>query len=234
MRIHKLKNCSHNEGSEYRGYPMLVKSVSRSAGVAAVIFASMVGSTGAFLIVGTGTAVGQDGKRDPADAAHRVAVTRQVVIARPPPVVFAFITAEDVLPKVLTGYGPLPAVVRTSKHTGAWDTPGSARIVHLANGNTVREQLTVYSVPRHFRYRVWDFSDKIIRSLATGAVGEWTFAPHEEGTLVTWTYTFSATNAAAAMPLSLIAKLFWRGYMDVCLENTTRLLTNKISSQPTK
>lgn len=203
---------------------MLFNSVSRSAGVAAVIFASIVG--GSFLIVGTGTAVGQDGKRDLADAAHRVAVTRQVVIARPPPVVFAFITAEDVLPKVLTGYGPLPAVVRTSEHTGAWDKPGSARIVHLADGNTVREQLTAHSVPGHFRYRVWDFSDKIIRSLATGAIGEWTFVSHEKGTLVTWTYTFSATNAAAAIPLSLIAKLFWRGYMDVCLENTTRLLTN--------
>lgn len=213
---------------------MLLKSVSRSKGVAIVILTSVVGGIGAVLSVGTGSAVGQDGKRAQAVAAHPVAVTRQVVIARPPSVVFAFITAEDVLPKVLTGYGPLPAVVRTSKHTGAWDTPGSARIVHLADGSTVREQLTAHSSPGHFRYRVSDFSDKIIRSLATEAVGEWTFAPHEKGTQVTWTYTFSATNAAAAIPLSLIAKLFWRGYMDVCLENTTRLLANKISSPPNK
>jgi hypothetical protein len=123
---------------------MPFQSVSRSARVAAVILASILAGIGAF---GTGTAVGQDGKRDPANAAHRVAVTRQVSIERPTPVVFSFIAAEDVLPKVLTGYGPLPAVIRTSKHTGAWDTPGSARIVHLADGNTVREQLTAYSAP---------------------------------------------------------------------------------------
>jgi Polyketide cyclase / dehydrase and lipid transport len=213
---------------------MLFQSVSRSAGAAALIFASVMGGIGAFLIGGTGSAVGKDGKREPTAAANQVAVTRQVVIERPPSVVFAFVTAEDVLPKVLTDYGPLPAVVRTSKNTGAWDTPGSARIVHLADGNTVREQLTAYSVPGSFKYRVWDFSDKIIQSLATEATGVWTFAPHRKGTLVTWTYTFSATNAAAAIPLSLIAKLFWRGYMDVCLENTTRLLTSKISSQSTK
>jgi Polyketide cyclase / dehydrase and lipid transport len=210
---------------------MLFQSVSRSVGATAVIFASVIGGIATFLIVGTGSAVGKDGELEQTDAPHQAAVTRQLVIARPPSVVFAFVTAENVLPKVLTGYGPLPAVVRTSQHTGEWDTPGSARIDHLADGNTVREQLTAYSVPGHFKYRVWDFSDKIIQSLATEATGVWTFVPHQKGTLVTWTYTFSATNAAAAIPLSLIAKLFWRGYMDVCLENTARLLTPKKSVQ---
>jgi hypothetical protein len=38
--------------------------------------------------------------------------------------VFDFVVAEDVLPKVLTGYGFLPGVVRTSSNTGPWDTPG--------------------------------------------------------------------------------------------------------------
>ena len=41
-----------------------------------------------------------------------------------------FVTAEDVLPKVLTGYGLLPAVVRTSGNTGPWDHPQSVRTVH--------------------------------------------------------------------------------------------------------
>jgi hypothetical protein len=155
---------------------------------------------------------------------HRVAVTRSVVLPKTPQIVFGFIAAEDVLPKVLTGYGPLPGVVRTSRHTGPWDRPGSARVIHLADGNTVREQVTRYDRSKHFAYRVWDFSHPLIGSLADEAHGEWTFASHPGGTLVTWTYTFTAKNAAAAIPLTLIAKIFWRGYMDVCLENSRRLL----------
>lgn len=48
-----------------------------------------------------------------------VAVTRQAVIPGKPEAVFRFIAAEDVLPKVLTGYGPLPAVVGTSQRVRA-------------------------------------------------------------------------------------------------------------------
>ena len=44
--------------------------------------------------------------------------------------VFDFIVPEDVLPKVLTGYGLLPGVVRTSGNTGPWDSPGSPAHPH--------------------------------------------------------------------------------------------------------
>jgi hypothetical protein len=155
---------------------------------------------------------------------YEVAVTRKAVIAGSPDAVFKFITAEDVLPKVLTGYGPLPAVLRTSGNTGPWDRPGSARVVHLADGSTVREQLTGYDSPKRFTYRVWEFGNPIVRTLATQAKGEWDFVATAEGTQVTWTYTFQAKNAAAALPLSGIAQILWRGYMDVCLENTQKIM----------
>jgi Polyketide cyclase / dehydrase and lipid transport len=155
---------------------------------------------------------------------HEVAITRTAVIPGTPEQVFAFIAAEDVLPKVLTGYGPLPAVVRTAEHTGAWDVPGSARLIHLADGSTVREQVTHYAPPGYFAYRVWAFGNPIISALATQARGEWAFAAEAAGTKVTWTYTFTAKNAAFALPLSGITQLLWRGYMDVCLENAQRLM----------
>lgn len=44
------------------------------------------------------------------------------------------------------------------------------------------------------------------------------------GTLAIWTYTFTATNAVTALPLAGIAQVLWRGYMDICLENTRRLM----------
>jgi hypothetical protein len=158
---------------------------------------------------------------------REVSVTRTALIPGAPEAVFAFIAAEDVLPKVLTGYGPLPAVVRTSNHTGPWDQVGSARVVHLADGGTAREQVTLLEAPRRFAYRVWDVSNPIVSALATEARGDWTFAAVAQGTQVTWTYTFVAKNAVAAVPLSAIAQVLWRGYMDVCLENSVRLMTPK-------
>jgi Polyketide cyclase / dehydrase and lipid transport len=163
--------------------------------------------------------------REPAVTVPMVAVTRQAMIPGTPEAVFRFIAAEDVLPKVLTGYGPLPAVVGTSQNTGPWDRPGSARLIHLADGSTVREQVTHHDGPRFFAYRVWEFGNPIVRRLADEARGEWTFVAVPDGTQVTWTYTFSAKNGWAAVPLSGIAQVLWRGYMDVCLDNAVRLMT---------
>ena len=156
---------------------------------------------------------------------HEVSITRQAVIPGTPDAVFNFIAAEDVLPKVLTGYGPLPAVLKTSENTGPWTTAGSARKILLADNTTVREQLTHYEPSKRFAYKVWEFGNPLVRALATGARGEWVFSAVPEGTLVIWTYTFTAKNAATALPMSAITQILWRGYMDVCLENSKRLMT---------
>jgi Polyketide cyclase / dehydrase and lipid transport len=155
---------------------------------------------------------------------YEVSITRQAVIPGTREAVFNFISAEDVLPKILTGYGPLPAVVKTSGNTGPWSVAGSARVNHLADGSTVREQVTLYEPSTRFAYRLWDFGNPVVNALATGARGDWTFTAAPGGTLVTWTYTFTAKNAAAALPMSGITQILWRGYMDVCLENSKRLM----------
>ncbi len=77
-------------------------------------------------------------------------VTREAVVSAGSEAAFDFVAAEDVLPKVLTGYGLLPAVVATSGNTGSWSEPGSRRIVHLADGSTAREEVTRYDRPGHF------------------------------------------------------------------------------------
>ncbi len=153
-----------------------------------------------------------------------VAVERRVLIKKEIKTVFDFITAEDVLPKVLTGYGLLPGVTHTSQVSGPWDVPNATRIVHLADGTTVREQMLARKPSESFSYRVWEFGNPIVAALATGANGDWTFKSVPAGTEVRWTYTFKAKNALAAMPLSVIARLAFRGYMDVCLANTAKYL----------
>ena len=160
-----------------------------------------------------------------AEMTYEIKVTRQLFVPKSPSDVFKFIAAEDVLPKVLTGYGPLPAVIKTSGNTGPWDVVGSSRIVHLADQTTVREEITNYKNSEYFAYKIWDFGNPIVKTLATGGRGEWTFAAAEGGTQVTWTYTFVAKNGLTAIPMSAIAQTLWRGYMDVCLGNTLRLMT---------
>jgi Polyketide cyclase / dehydrase and lipid transport len=157
-------------------------------------------------------------------SSHKISITRKIFMPHKPEVVFNFVTAEDVLPKVLTGYGPLPAVVKTSDNTGPWTVPGSARRVHLADKSVLREQLTHYEPAKYFAYRVFDFGNPLLRTLATEGKGEWTFTKGPEGTLVAWTYTFTAKNALTAIPMSGITQILWRGYMNVCLENTATLL----------
>ena len=156
--------------------------------------------------------------------ANEIAITKTTVLPGDVETVFRFIVAQDVLPKILTGYGPLPGVVGTSDVTGRWDVPGSSRTVHLKDGGTAREQVTGYHLPESFRYRVWDFSSAVLGPLVNEARGEWTFKPVEGGTEVTWTDTFAAKNAFAAVPTSFIGHVLWAGYMQVCLDNSRRIL----------
>lgn len=230
MRILNMKNCSYPKSSldGCLSMPLHVirpgRNATQSRWALAVVVAAVSLMSGCASI-GRSPGVHEDRPL----SKPTVTVTREAVIPGTPDEVFAFIVAEDVLPKVLTGYGPLPAVVRTSDHTGPWDQPGSARRIHLADGTTVQEQVTHFARPNAFAYRVWDFGNPIVRTLADHARGEWTFVADPHGTKVRWTYTFTAKNRWTAVPLSGIAHLLWRGYMDVCLKNSARLLGEEVA-----
>src|SRR4051812_27662198 len=131
-----------------------------------------------------------------------VEVTRQIFVPGRVEDVFDFIAAEDVLPKILTGYGLVPGVASTSDISGPWDQPGSHRIVHLLDGSTVNERITAYNRPSYFAYRVSNPSFAL-KHLMAEARGQFWIAPTEGGTNVTWTYSFQARNRLAKLPLTL-------------------------------
>lgn len=159
-----------------------------------------------------------------------VPITLTMTLPGHPAQVFDFIAAEEVLPQILTGYGPLPAVVGTSGHTGPWTVAGSRRKVHLADGGSVSEQVTLFARPARFAYRVWDFTHPVIRLLAESARGEWRFDfDGSAATRVVWTYTFVPRHALARWLVWLIANVLWRGYMRVCLVNSRAQLEAAIS-----
>jgi len=148
----------------------------------------------------------------------QIAVTREVFIPHPIQDVFDFVAAQDVLPKILTGYGMVPGVASTFEVSGPWDRPGSHRAVQLADGSTLNERLTEYARPSYFAYRVSNPSFAL-KHLMTEARGQFWFEATEGGTQVKWTYTFRAKNRLTNVPLMLFVKSQWKGYMDVCLAN---------------
>ncbi len=164
-----------------------------------------------------------------------VAITLETTIRDSLEHVFDFTVAEDVLPKVLLGYGPLlPAVTSTSDRHGRWDQPGSYRTVHLADGNTSREEVTDYQRPSYFAYKVSNFT-VALRYLATKGQGQWWYRSTSEGTSVRWTYTFTSRSVVTYPLLWVFAHWLWRGYMRVCLKATHRHLEHPeqfVSSQP--
>lgn len=156
-------------------------------------------------------------------ATHRaerpgIAVTLEHFIPGEIKDVFDFVAAQDVLPKILTGYGLVPGVASTSDVSGPWDRPGSTRTVHLLDGSSVREGLTHYDRPAFFAYRVSDPSFSL-KHLMSHACGQWWFVAVEGGTQAKWAYTFHARNGLAAIPLRLFVGTQWKGYMKVCLNN---------------
>lgn len=142
----------------------------------------------------------------------RVTITLASHVHAPVQDVFKFVTAKDVLPKILLGYGPLPGVVSTSGNTGLWDVPGSFRIVHLKNGSSAREELTDHQPPTYFAYRTSDFNS-VLKYVVSQGRGQWWFTPDEQGTRVKWTYTFTARSWLTKPVLIVFVPLLWRGYM---------------------
>ncbi len=132
------------------------------------------------------------------------------------------------LPRILTGWGPVPAVVSTSDQSGPWDTPGSRRTVHLADGSHAHERVTACARPAVFGYTVNGFSGPV-RHVAVEGRGQWWFEAAGDGaTDVRWTYTFQARSRAAALLLTPVVKIAWRGFMRRGLDRLAALARDEV------
>jgi hypothetical protein len=132
------------------------------------------------------------------------------------------------LPRILTGWGPIPAVVATSEQSGPWDTPGSRRTVHLADGSTAHERVTACERPASFGYTVHGFSGPV-RHVAVEGRGQWSFEAAGAGaTEVRWTYTFQARSRVAGLLLTPVVKIAWRGFMRRGLDRLAALAHDEV------
>lgn len=151
-------------------------------------------------------------------ASHTVTRTAETGVER----LFDVVVAEDVLPKVLHRWGPVPAVVGTRENSGPWDTPGSRRTVVLGDGSTAREQVLVWERPARFEYRVDELTNPLGR-LVDHAVGEWLFTAHGGSSSFQWTYTFHWSRPGAGIVLRAFVPTAWARYMAQCADLSAQL-----------
>jgi hypothetical protein len=133
---------------------------------------------------------------------------------------FDTVVAEDVLPHVLHRYRFIPGVTGTDDLSGPWDTPGSTRTVHLADGGHARERIDEYRRPHSFAYTVSDFSGAFGR-LVDHAVGAWQFRPDGDGSRFTWTYRFVARPGRGPI-VAVVVRTGWAGYMHRAAQRCAR------------
>lgn len=120
-------------------------------------------------------------------------------------------------------YGPIPAVRGTEgAPPGPWGYVGFRRTVRMADGGSVREELTRVDRPTAFGYTLDEVSGPM-KLLASRVQGLWTFDPADGGTRVTWEWIVHPASAVAA-PLLPVFAMFWRQFAKRSLENIAGLM----------
>jgi hypothetical protein len=99
---------------------------------------------------------------------------------------------------------------------------GSTRIVHLTDGNTVRETVTAAAAPDYFAYRLTEFSNPMIRALVKEARGQWWFTDSGSGLRAKWTYTAVSRSLPGMLLLYPVIKVLWNRYMKAAMSATKR------------
>ena len=120
-------------------------------------------------------------------------------------------------------HGPIPPVKEVREQTGAWDAAGQTRIVLLAGGASMREELTSVDPPRSFGYRLTEISGPMAL-LVSHVAGEWIFSPVAEGTEVTWRWKIHSKSPLTSWLLPVFGRM-WKGYARQALRDLATTLT---------
>jgi Polyketide cyclase / dehydrase and lipid transport len=113
-------------------------------------------------------------------------------------------------------YGPIPPIKDVRDQTGGWDAAGQTRVVLMAGGGSLQEELTSVDPPRSFAYTLAGVKGPLA-PLVSSIEGKWSFEPAGTGTRVTWQWTLHAKSALTAPVLPAFARI-WKGYARGVLE----------------
>ncbi len=120
-------------------------------------------------------------------------------------------------------FAALPPVRSVRDQVGVWGgAVGQSRVIVLADGGTMREELLTVRRPEMFGYRISDITGPM-RPLVAGILGSWTLEPVGTGVRVTWSWTLEPASRAAGLAMPVFSRM-WHGYARQALEEIERLL----------
>ena len=115
----------------------------------------------------------------------------------------------------------LPAIKRVDGPDGRFDQVGQSRTIHLADGGSMVETLTVVSAPSEYGYRISQVKGPL-KPLAKEIRGLWTFAPVGAATRVTWRW--EVDPALLGRPVMPAFRVMWKGYAARALQRLSELI----------
>jgi hypothetical protein len=120
-------------------------------------------------------------------------------------------------------FAALPPVRTVQDQVGVWGSAvGQTRVIVLADGGTMREELLTVRRPDVFGYRISGITGTM-RPLVAGILGSWRLEPVGTGVRVTWSWTLEPASRAASLAMPVFSWM-WHGYARQALEEIERLL----------
>ncbi|HEX7740297.1 MAG TPA: SRPBCC family protein [Marmoricola sp.] len=123
-------------------------------------------------------------------------------------------------------FGPIQPIKEVTDQVGEWSTTGQTRTIRLADGGSMREELTEVSAPDAFGYRITDIHGPM-RPLVAEVEGRWTFAAEGGGTRVTWSWRLRPANPVGRVLMPVFGWC-WRRYAALALERVEQV----VAAQP--
>jgi hypothetical protein len=119
-------------------------------------------------------------------------------------------------------YAAIPPIARVSGQSGPWTTPGQTRTIHLADGGSMREELTAVERPERFTYRINDITGPM-KPLVSSLDGAWAFAPAGTGVRITWSWRVRPAGRLGRLAMPAFGRM-WRGNARQAFENIEKAI----------
>lgn len=121
-------------------------------------------------------------------------------------------------------YGPIPPITGTEQDDdGVWGSHvDQVRTIHLGDGGSMRERLTVVDPPNQFAYRITDITGPM-KGLADHIDGTWAFEAVGSGSRITWSWTIHPKSSVSALALPAFGAI-WKGSARRTLDHLEGLL----------
>lgn len=134
---------------------------------------------------------------------------------------------DELMPIDLTAlfdrrYAAIPPIRSVEDQAGAWGTPGQTRTIRLADGGSMREELTEVTRPARFAYLITEVTGPM-KPLVASLEGAWSFEPAGTGVRVTWSWAVTPAGRLGRLAMPVFRRM-WRGFARQGFDNIESLL----------